>query len=181
MTATPDAHPPQESPPENLVFEPFLDTTPTPVINEATVQNDQQTVQRTEPLVDHSTQSEMHQQFGLPKPTKRDERRPGEATLSTALPRDDPVNPIEDMEHGLDALGIDSTQFGFDVPDEPQNPWPVTEPLEPVNDTFGVNDAVNHFGDTKLFPDVTIDDPLTEAQDDLDDFQEPLFETEVQF
>jgi hypothetical protein len=181
MTATPDAHPPQESPPENLVFEPFLDTTPTPVINEAAVQNDQQTVQRTEPLVDHLTQSEVHQQFGLSRSIKSDERQPGEATLSTALPRDDPVNPIEDMEHGLDAIGIDSTQFGFSVPDEPQNPWPVTEPLEPVNDPFGVNDVVDHFGDTELFPDVTIDDPLTKAQDDLDDFQEPLFETEVQF
>lgn len=181
LTAAPDGHPPQESPPEHFVGEPFLDTALTPVTNEAAVQNDQQTVQRTEPLVDHSTQSEIHQQFGLPRPIKSDERRPGEATLSTALPRDDPVTPIEDMEHGLDAIGIDSTQFGFDVPDEPQNLWPVTEPPEPVNDPFGVNDAVDHFGDTELFPDVTIDDPLTEAQDDLDDFQEPFFETEIRF
>jgi hypothetical protein len=85
------------------------------------------------------------------------------------------------MEHGLDAIGINSTYFGFDAPDDPQNSWPETEPLEPISDPFGVSDAADHFGDTELFPDVTFDDPLTETYDDLDDFEEPLFDTGIRF
>jgi hypothetical protein len=181
MTETSDTNPSLGIPPEHQVFEPLRDTEPTPGINETAVQNDQQTVRRTELSVDQPMQTDMHPQFGLSGPTTSDGRRPGEATLNAALPRDDPVTPFEDMEHGLNAIGINSTHFGFDAPDEPQNSWPETEPLEPFNDPFGVSDAADHFDDTELFPNVTFDGPLTEAYDDLEDFEEPLFDTGIRF
>jgi hypothetical protein len=122
-------------------------------------------------------QTEMHQQVGFHDLPKSNERRPGEATLNTALLEDDPVTPIEDSAQGLNSMGIDRTQFGFDTLNKHHDSWPETETVEPISDPFGVSEAVNDFGDTELFPEVDIDDPLPYARDGFEDFREPLFET----
>jgi hypothetical protein len=137
MTDTPDTRAPPEGPPAHQVFGPLLDTEPTPAVNEIPLDKDQWLPQRSEPLVDHPMETEMHHQAEHLGLTRMDERRPGEATLNTALPEADPVAPIEDLAQGLDAVGTDSTQFGFDAPDRDQDPWPETEPPEPVSDPFG--------------------------------------------
>lgn len=181
MTETSATEAPLESPTERQAFEPLFDTEPTPGENEIALQKNERKPQPTNPLGNHPTQTVMHQQIELPGQTKSDEHRPGEATLDTALPGDDSVAPVEDLTHGLEAIGIDRTHFGFDALDGDQDSWPETEPLEPVSDPFGVSDAVDHFDDTELFPEVNIDDPMPQVQDDLEGLQEPLFETEVRF
>lgn len=181
MTETSATEAPLEIPTERQAFEPLFDTELTPRENETALQKDQRTPQLTNPLGDHPTQTVVHQQIELPGQTKSDEHRPGEATLDAALPRDDAVAPVEDLTHGLEAIGIDSTHFGFDALDRDQDPWSETEPLEPVSDPFDVSDAVNHFDDTELFPEINIDDSMPQVQDDLENLQEPLFETEVRF
>lgn len=172
---------PLEIPTERQAFKPLFDTEPTPGENETVLQKDQRTPQPTNPLGDHPTQTVVHQQIEIPGQTKSDEHRPGEATLNAALPGDDSVAPVEDLTHGLEAIGIDSTHFGFDALDRNQDSWPGTEPLEPVSDPFGVSDEIDHFNDTELFPEVNIDDPMPQVQDNLESLQEPLFETEVRF
>jgi hypothetical protein len=179
MTEISDNQSSLEVPTEHQVFDSLLDTEPTKAKNETALQNDQWTPQPTEPPVDRPMQTEMPQQIGLSSLTRSDKHRPGETTLNAALPRNDPVTPVEDLTHGLDAIGIDSTQSGFDALSRAQNSWPETEPLEPVSDPFGVSDAIDTFDDTELFPEVPLDDPLNKAHDDFQDFQEPLFDMEL--
>jgi len=181
MTETSATQTPLEIPTERQALDPLFDTEPTPGENEIALQKGQRTPQPTKPLVEHPMQTEMHQQIGLPSQTKSDKHLPGETTLDAALLGDDSVAPVEDLTHGLEAIGTDSTHFGFDALDRDQDSWPETEPLEPVSDPFGVSDAVDRFNDTELFPEVNIDDPMPQVQDDLKDLQEPLFETEVRF
>jgi hypothetical protein len=181
MTETSATQAPLEIPTERQALGPLFDSEPTPGENEIALQKGQRTPQPTKPLVDRPMQTEMHQQIGLLSQTKSDKHLPGEATLDAALPGDDSVAPVEDLTHGLEAIGTDSTHFGFDALDRDQDSWPETEPLEPVSDPFGVSDAVDRFNDTELFPEVNIDDPMPQVQDDLKDLQDPLFETEVRF
>jgi len=159
---------------EEPIFEPVLDTDPSPAIDTPAFQSDRQL----EPLGDSPMQAEEDQQVGGSNVTGRGERRPGEVTFDAATPASEPRIPFEDLQQGLDAIGIDSQQLGFDTPEQDQDLWPEPAPIEPVSDPFGVSEAAERFNDEPLFPEVDINEPLSEEPDNMGDLQEPLFDTE---
>lgn len=162
---------------EEPIFEPALDTDPSPAIAPPAFQSDQQLG----PLGDSRMQAEEDQQVGGSSVTDRGERHSGEVIFDAATPASEPRNPFEDLQQGLDAVGSESQQLGFDIPKQDQDLWPEHASIDTASDPFGVSEAAERFDDEPLFPEANVNEPVGQEPDNMWDPQESLFDTEFRF